>query len=107
MPVTGQDPDAEYVSAEFALSEYLKLKLAKDTTLRCLFLPVCYGKGGSRFCKMNIGLEGTYLVLQIHCKIYVCVFSDVLVPLETAVGFWSWFMHNQNISANVASFGVL
>lgn len=46
-------------------------------------------------------------ILQIYCKIYVCMFSDIVVPLETAVGFWSSFMHNQNISTNVANFGVL
>jgi len=74
------------------------------------FLPMCYGRCGLYFCKTNIGLEGTrpvLQVLQIYCKIYACVFSDVLVPLETAAGFWSWFKHNQNLSASVASFGVL
>lgn len=35
------------------------------------------------------------------------MFSDILVPLETAAGFGAWLLPNQNTSADVAGLEVL
>lgn len=64
MPVTGEDPDAEYVSAQFTPSEHLQLKLLKDRSTQ-IPIPASLLKSdkGSRelqFYKMNIELDETH-----------------------------------------------
>lgn len=72
MPVIGEDPDAEYMSAQFTPSEHLQLKLLKDRSTQIpipgSLLKSDKGNGGLHFYKMNIGWDGTHLFYMYFIK---------------------------------------